>query len=302
VGGYNSGMHSQVLIPFAALLLLCGTSCPQAKPPSPSAKAAATTASSQAGSTATEIRTPPSFPAPVGAQSAWLTTSDGYKVAAWFWPARTKPANGAKVPALILLHQRAKDKSSWGGFADELVAEGYAVIAIDLRGHGQTLSPQGQPIPLDSLSDADYQAMLSDVAAAHEYVAQQSGVDGDRVGIIGASIGANLGLLYAGGDRRIRTVVALSPGLNYRSLQPLSAMSGLDKRPLFLISSKGDKPSADACSALQKAAVKEAPVSVRMFDGTAHGTDLLAANAGLDQTIISGWLLNYLPPASPPVT
>jgi hypothetical protein len=80
------------------------------------------------------------------------------------------------------------------------------------------------------------------------------------------------------------------------------AMSGLDKRPLFLIASKSDKPSADACTALSQAAVKEAPVSVRLFDGTAHGTDLLAANDGLNQTIISGWLLNYLPPFAPPIT
>jgi len=294
-------MHSQVLIPFAALLLLCGTSCPQAKPASPSAKAPTAASSSQAGNAATEVRLPASAPAPVGAETAWLTTSDDYHVAAWFWPSRSRPANG-KAPALILLHQRAKDKSSWGGLADELTAEGYSVMAIDLRGHGETVDPQGRPIPLDSLRDADYAAMLKDVAAAHTFLTQRSGVDADRVGIIGASIGANLGLLYAADDRRIRTVVALSPGLNYRGLQPLVAMSGLDKRPLFLIASKGDKPSADACAALQQAAVKEAPVSVRLFDGTAHGTDLLAANAGLDQTIISGWLLNYLPPAAPPVT
>lgn len=295
-------MRSYVLTSLALVLLLCGTSCPQAKPTAPAAKAPAPAAGGQGGASATEIKLPPAAPAPSGAQSAWLTTSDGYNVAAWFWPPRSKPANGSKVPALILLHQRARDKSSWGSFADELVAEGYSVIAIDLRGHGQTLNPQGQAIPLDSLRDADYLAMLKDVAAAHAYLAQQPGVDADRVGIIGASIGANLALLYAADDRRIRTVVALSPGLNYRGLQPLNAMAGLDKRPLFLIASKSDKPSADACTALQQAAVKEAPVSVRLFDGTAHGTDLLSANSGLDQTIVSGWLLNYLPPAAPPVT
>ena len=100
----------------------------------------------------------------------------------------------------------------------------------------------------------------------------------------------------------MRAVVALSPGLNYRSLQPLASMPGLDKRPLFLIASKGDKASYDAVLALQKAAIKEEPITVRAYEGTAHGTDILGAQPGLDMTIVSGWMLNYLPPEAPPPT
>jgi dienelactone hydrolase len=236
--------------------------------------------------------------APAGASFVWLTTVDRFKVAAWFWPGKGDLA----APGIILLHQRGRDKSSWGSLPSELVAEGYAVIAIDLRGHGQTLDPVGRPIVLDSLTDSEYQAMLNDVAAAHAYFAAQKGVDAERIGIIGASIGANLALIYAAHDRRVRTVVALSPGLNYRSLQPLPAMDGLDKRPLFLIAAKGDKPSADCVLALQKAAMKEAPITVREFDGRDHGTDLLKSQTGLDSTIVNGWLLNYLPPGAPAPT
>jgi dienelactone hydrolase len=255
-----------------------------------------------AATQANEISLPPGPPVPKGAQGVALTTTDGYRVVGWYWPPKGKGPNGGDVPGIILLHQRGKDKSSWGSLPAGLVAEGYSVLAIDLRGHGQTLDPQGRGLPLDSLTDADYQAMLNDVAAAHDFLDAQKGVDGDRVGIIGASIGANLGLLYAGADRRIRTVVALSPGLNYKSLQPLMAMAGLDRRPLFLICSKGDQVSYDACQALQQAAVKDAPVSLRAYDGKAHGTDLFNSVDGLDSTITSGWLLNYLPPSAPPVT
>lgn len=288
-------MRAIVWVLFSAAIILASTACPQAKPGSAGQAAGV---SGNIDVQAPQVAGAPQQAVPAGARFAWLTTGDGYKVAAWYWPVK----GDISVPGIILLHQRGKDKSSWGGFPAKLVSAGFAVIAIDLRGHGETQGPNGQVVPLDSLRDADYQAMLYDVGAAHAFLAQQKGVDGDRVGIIGASIGANLALLYAAQDRRIRTVVALSPGLDYKSLKPLAAMKGLDKRPLFLLASKGDKASLDCIHTLEQAAVKEAPVSLREFDGNAHGTDLLSTQSGLDSIISDGWLMNYLPPAGQPPT
>lgn len=237
----------------------------------------------------------PTGTAPKGASFVWLKTRDQYNVAGWYYaPADSK--GGAAAPAILLLHMRGKDKSSWGGLPAKLVKEGYAVLAIDLRGHGETLDPQGHNIVLNSLKDSDYQNMLFDVSAAHEYLARQPGVDPERLGIIGASIGANLALLYCSGDRRVRTVVALSPGLNYKSLKPLDAMDGVDKRAIYLIASRSDMPSAEACDKLSHSGNQDGVKSVRMFEGSAHGTDLLSEHAGLDDTIIGGWLLNTIPP------
>jgi dienelactone hydrolase len=287
-------MRAFIWVIITCIVLLASTACPLAKPAGAkhvAPQAAAKTANLQAAQA-------PVAGAPPGARGVWLSAVDGYKVAAWFWPTGGKKS----APAIILLHQRGKDKSSWGGFPAKLVEEGFAVIAIDFRGHGQTTDPNGQSIPLNSLRDSDYQAMLNDVGAAHAYLAQQKGVDADRVGLIGASIGANLALLYAAQDRRIRTVVALSPGLDYKGLKPLAVMGPLDKRPLFLIASKGDKYALDSVQALAGGAQKDAPVSVRTFDGSAHGTDIFAAQPGLDMTIINGWLMNYLPPGALPPT
>jgi dienelactone hydrolase len=171
------------------------------------------------------------------------------------------------------------------------------VLAIDLRGHGETVDAGGNRGAVDALTDADYKAMLKDIKAAHDWLVKQRGLETDRVGIIGASIGANLGILYAATDRRVRTVVAMSPGLDYRGLKPIPALDAYDKRPLYLLVSKHDKDSYGACEKFKAAAVKAKPVSLRSFDGAEHGTDLLGAHPGLDSTIATGWLLNYLPPA-----
>ncbi|MDQ3023823.1 MAG: alpha/beta fold hydrolase [bacterium] len=228
---------------------------------------------------------------PAGAKLVSLTTTDGWRIAGHYWP-----PSGKQAPAVILLHQRGRDKTSWGALPKLLTKQGYAVLAIDLRGHGESKAPGGKRVAVSDLTDADFCAMLGDVAAADKHLTAQSGVDKDRIGIIGASIGANLAVAYLAGDRRVRTAVCLSPGLDYKGLRPLDFMEKVDKRPLYLLATKGDKYSADSAAQISKAGTTDGPKSLRLFEGSEHGTDMLAANEGLAVTIASGWLLNYLPP------
>jgi len=276
---------ANILVVIAALLL--SVTCLRADESANAGGATGTQTGN--GDAVAQVPQMPSL-APIGAEARYLPTGDGWRVAAWYWP-----PSGAKAPGVILLHMRGKDKSSWGDMPNKLLAEGYSVVAIDLRGHGETLNPEGQRVGLNGLKDADYQAMLNDVAAAHAMLDGEENVDGDRVAIIGASIGANLAIMYAAGDKRVRTAVALSPGLDYMSLKPLDYLADYGKRALYLVASAGDKPSHDACLAIKDATAAD-PVSYREFPGRDHGTNLLTAHEGLDDTIISGWLLNHLPP------
>jgi dienelactone hydrolase len=264
-----------VFLSLLAALALCA--CPEAKQSS--------NATSVMGSSGSGI--------PDGAKDVTLDTSDGWRIAAWYYaPEPTR----AKAPGVILLHQFARDKSSWGALPKELVKQGYAVIAIDLRGHGESVGPGGKHIAPNDLKDPEYTAMLRDVRAADQYLGGQDGVDRDRIGIIGASIGADLAIIYLSANRHVRTAVCLSPGLDYHGLKPLEFMKAVDKRPLYLIAAKADAESAKAVDELSKAGTVDGPKSLRLLDGKAHGTDLLSGSDGLDKTISSGWMLNYLPP------
>jgi pimeloyl-ACP methyl ester carboxylesterase len=231
-------------------------------------------------------------PAPSDGQSYYLETQDGYYVAAWYFPPHED-----KSPGVILLHQRGADKSSWGDMPAKLVEEGFAVVAIDLRGHGETLNPEKKKIDLEQLTADDYQLMIHDVAAAHQLLGDFPAVDSNRVAIIGASIGANLAMMYGAVDQRVITTVALSPGLDYFGLQPAEYLKQYGRRALYLIVAKGDEYAYQSCLQLEEESVAD-PVSLRPFEGAEHGTQLLEAHAGLDQTIITGWLLNHLPPVN----
>src|ERR1044071_9524015 len=121
--GYNPRMRltAVAILSIVAALALCA--CPEAKQPG----ATAVMSSSQMRGSVHQ-----------GAKATTLNTSDGWKIAAWYWP---PPSANAKAPGVILLHQRAKDKGSWGSLPAQLVKQGYAVIAIDLRGHGESVGP-----------------------------------------------------------------------------------------------------------------------------------------------------------------
>jgi dienelactone hydrolase len=282
-------MRYTVLSLVSLALLLLGVACPRAEQAASSSgteSAAPVTAAQEA---AAIVPLTPSE-APFGGEARYLRSSDGYYVAAWYWAPRE-----AGAPGVILLHMRGRSKSSWGDFPEKLVAEGFAAVAIDLRGHGETLDPGGRGVELNDLKDSDYRLMLNDVAAAHQLLAGEEAADETRIALVGASIGANLAIMYAAGNKYARTAVALSPGLNYKSLEPKPYLEAYGERALYLIAAEGDKYSHESCLELEQAS-KADPVSYRHFAGSEHGTNLLSAHEGLDMTIISGWLLNHLPP------
>ncbi len=72
-------------------------------------------------------------PARAPAQDLRLRTSDGLSIAATYRPGRS-PAG----PAVLLLHAKGQSRQSMAARAEWLARLGYASLAIDLRGHGES--------------------------------------------------------------------------------------------------------------------------------------------------------------------
>jgi dienelactone hydrolase len=218
-----------------------------------------------------------------------FATSDGVTISASFY----HPAGGAKLPAVILLHQNKSDRSSWAQLVPKLMANNYCALALDLRGHGASTNFSGRTRVVADFTDADYSAMINDVRAAAQWLSRRKDVNAGRLGIVGASIGANLAMQYAAEDRNVRTVIMMSPGLNYRSLEVLPYLDAYDKRALFMVVSQGDDYSYQSCLTIKKEATKASPLKLKVYDGTVHGTGLFDAHIGLDEIFVA-WLLNHL--------
>ena len=210
---------------------------------------------------------------PVGSvEEMTVEAADGLPIRATLLAPLTSGAD----PGVILLHMLGDDGTVWGevGLAADLVAAGYAVLIVDMRGHGQTGGA------------ADWTLAADDLGRVWDAFAALETVDEARTAVVGASIGANMALRLGAARPDVRTVVLLSPGLDYRGVTTEDQLAAYGDRPLLLVASEDDAYSADSVRALAEPA---GAATVQMYEDAGHGTNMFAAVPELGALII-GWL------------
>ena len=180
---------------------------------------------------------------------------------------------------VILLHMLWGNRTSWDEYARELADAGYAVLSIDLRGHGET----GGAV--------DWESAVSDLQQVWSYLIERPNIDLDRTAFVGASIGANLALIAGANEPAVRTVVLLSPGLSYAGVKTEAAMQSYGERPVLIAASKEDTYAASSSIALEANALGESQLI--MYEDAGHGIFMIKAEPELSQLIIE-WLDRYL--------
>lgn len=118
-------------------------------------------------------------------------TEDGVRLAAWYIPSAT----GA---ALVLRHGAGSTRADVLDQAAVLAAHGYGALLVDARGHGDS---GGRAMDLGWYGDRD-------ITAAVTFLTRQPGVDADRIGVLGLSMGGEEAVGAAAADSRIKAVVA----------------------------------------------------------------------------------------------
>ncbi len=208
---------------------------------------------------------------PGGSEEVQFTTSDGIVITGTLYPA------GQKASTVLCLHQWRSDRSSFAALAKTLQGAGMTVLAIDMRGYGgSTRTAEGKSIRPDRKA-------VADIEAAMRFLRAHPAVDPAHIGIVGASYGSSNAIIYAAGDPAIRTVVLLSPGLNYFNELPTEdAVKKFKGRPFLAVASSEDLRSVETVEAY-RAAVSS--VQVKMYENAGHGTDILDAGVGLDVVI-----------------
>lgn len=225
---------------------------------------------------------------PSGEQRVAINSADGLRLIGTLYPA-DKPGS----PAVLLLHQWQSDRHSYDDFKKRMHGKGFAVLSIDGRGFGEsTKAVDGMTVSAER-TDAAVKAMLGDVGAAYEFLSKQTNVDPSRVGIVGASYGSSLAVIYAADNPKVRAVVLLSPGLNYfGNMQTEPAAKKYGDRPLLLVAAADDKESADSANKLKTAGAND-KYEIKIYDKGGHGTGLFAAGVGLEE-LLENFLLKGL--------
>ena len=134
-----------------------------------------------------------STPATVGLEyeSATVTTADGVELAVWYLA-------GTNRAGLVVVHGAGSTRSDVLDQAAVLARNGYTLVLIDARGHGDS---GGTAMDFGWYGDLD-------IAAGVEFLATRAEVDPGRIGVVGFSMGGEEAIGAAAADPRIRAVVA----------------------------------------------------------------------------------------------
>jgi dienelactone hydrolase len=208
-------------------------------------------------------------PAVSAAQRVVFRTEDGVTLSGTWHEPSVRPA-----PAVILIHMLHRSRRDWDAAASRLAFAGIGALTFDLRGHGESQGSVGR----------DYAAMVQDVKAARRFLSTRGDVLTGRIGIAGASIGANLAALAAADDQAVLSLALLSPSLDYRGLRIEAAVRKFGGRPVLLVASDEDGYAVRTTRDLQKAGAgtREA----LMLSQAGHGTNMLFRSPELALSLV----------------
>jgi dienelactone hydrolase len=210
-------------------------------------------------------------------QTVTVDSPDGVKIVGSLFES-AKPNS----PAVLLLHQWQSDRHSYDDFAKRLQAKGFTVLSIDGRGFGDSTKKADGTVVTAGRSETDVKAMLGDVSAAFEFLLKQKNVDPSRVGIVGASYGSSLAIIYAADHPNVKAVALLSPGLNYFGNMPIepAVREYGPQRPLLLAAAKDDPESDDTVNSIVGHMANDAKWEFLSFPSGGHGTALFKVGLG----------------------
>jgi len=117
--------------------------------------------------------------------------NEGDRVPGWYNP-------GTNGGAVLILHGLGGNRAQLVGVARFLLDEGFGVMLIDQRGHGE------HPANFTTMGRAE----SFDALAAVEWLRGRDEIDPDRIGLYGGSMGAATAIYTAALDHRLACVVA----------------------------------------------------------------------------------------------
>ena len=218
--------------------------------------------------------------------------ADGLPLSASYYPARTKQT----APVLLLVHDKGPGRSNKDfedkleslkgqGLAEHLQEQGYAVVLIDLRGHGSN--------PRHEINTTEWQSMIFDLQSVYYFLVDRHNraeFNLAKFGVIAFGDSANLVAAWAAtpgaamsnsrttsdlGALVLISPVAESLGFKLQQLLPPLA----PRVPIYLLCGDKDQASLETVKACQPIVERHQRSKVSFLDTSLHATKLLQFHA-----------------------
>ena len=188
-------------------------------------------------------------------------------VGSFFAPKDSKVA----APAALLVHDADGQRSDLYEFAEKLQKQGFAVLVLDLRGHGEST---GSDTPWAKLSDDEkikvWSATVRDLKFGADWLGKHDGVQRANVSMLGDRAGCALVARRAVSDENVRSIVLLDPQAEQLGFNVTKDIQQLRGVPTYIAVTKEAQPKAEVIAASsEKANDGMKYVEVAVFKGVA---------------------------------
>lgn len=190
----------------------------------------------------------------LGGEHVSFTTTDGVLLRGHLY--------GSGSTGVILAHMFPADQSDWTDFAQVLAAHGYQALTFDFRGFTESEGTSGTEF-------AD-----RDLLAAYRFLRPSV----SRIFIAGASLGAEAGILVAAREE-VAGLICISAPTSFGGLDVTDSIRHV-RAPILFVTSAGDPLVGGQPEILYRLA--QAPKSIEVYPGTAHGTAILFGPYGAE--------------------
>lgn len=221
------------------------------------------------------------------------TSVDGFTMKGYLEYPKIK--NQKEFPTVVLLHSIGYSSDWWCNLPQDLLNQGYAVLKIDLRGHGKSVyNSKLLRTSWSIMTNNAFAKYPDDVIKVIEQVKSENTkkVFFHNWAIVGSDIGASTAILVA--DKisyKPKTLVLLSPVVKTKGLYVPVKLANLDNIDIFSISGTNDNSGHNAQEYLKK--FSQATFATYTSESRSAGM-LMLKNDNTLARIITSWIKEYL--------
>lgn len=255
-------------------------------------------------------------PKKVTSEDKTLTAKDGASIAITYY----KSTAGQDASVLVMLHGKGGNRLIWKSHAEGFQKNDYAVVAVDLRGHGESAgatggAATGKKNDSSSPKARDYAAMVAgDMEAVKKFLFeehQKKQLNMNKLGIIASDMSTPVAIAYLELDwekkpyddaptlsqqtprgQDVQALVLLSPeatapGVNVS--RSLGVIRVLDRSVMLGVGSKNKADLTAANKMYELLAPKkeeQTQIEIHRYDTPLEGTNLLGKNLGVEKHML----------------
>ena len=176
----------------------------------------------------------PAVAGKVAAEKVEFKTDDKLVLSADYYAPKQSKKSSSRAPAAILVHDAGSDRSTMALVAERLHGKGLAVLAVDLRGHGDSRDKDNDWSKLDGkVRDRQWAYASRDLEAAAAWLKTRSEVHSANLTMVGFRAGCALSVYHAARDDKVRAVVLIEPAneqLGFDLSRECAELAGLETK------------------------------------------------------------------------